>query len=187
MLVVLAVIGLFGGVFSLFWLRTGHKSSAEARLAHHGTAASRDGTVVFQAGDIPRFPPHTRGEELTREQFVALTIDEHATKLARKALQESANGTTVSWLLRTEDIFDSNGTLHGHFTLPHEIREGRSTRGSAITVNCEFAGESRESLLKVRRGDWVVVRGTLSLDGREVAIKEARILDDSAPPQAERP
>lgn len=188
-LVVLAIIGLIGLV-GLIYMRAGVSREYATELAEQVAmteAADRNGTIVFQDGAIPRFPPHKSGDELTREHFVALMLDEHATELARKSFEETARDTTVSWLLRTEDIFDSNGTLHGHFTLPYEIRHGHGMRGSSLTVNCEFQEESKDSLLNVRRGDWVVVQGTLSFDGHQAGIKEARIPDPSAPPQAERP
>ena len=150
-------------------------------------ASDREGTVVFQEGAIPRFQAHKSGEELTREHFVALMIDDHATELARKAFQETAHDTTVTWLLHTNDISEHKGALQGFFTLPYEIRHGHGSRGSSVSVNCEFAEESRDSLLNVRRGDWVVVQGKLSFDGHQAAIKEARVLDDNSPLQAERP
>jgi hypothetical protein len=188
-LVVLAGVGLIGLV-GLFYMRAGGTREYATELAEQVAmteAADRAGTIVFQEGAIPRFPPHKSGDELTREQFVALMLDEHATDLARKSFEETARDTTVNWLLHTEDIFDSNGTLQGHFTLPYEIKHGRGMRGSSLTVNCEFQEESKDSLLNVRRGDWVVVQGTLSFAGQQASIKEARIVDGSAAPQAERP
>lgn len=146
-----------------------------------------DGTVVFQQNAIPRFAPHQRGDELKREQFVALMIDDLATELARKEFQSSANGAFVSWLLRTEDLSERDGVPHGQFTLPYEIRFGHGSQSSSVALDCDFLPESKVGLLQIRRGDWVVVEGTLSFDGRKVSITDARIAGDETTPRAEAP
>ena len=180
LIVVLGTIGIVG-IIGLFYMQAPRRVMKE-------TATEIDrGAVVFQEGEFPRFPPHKRGEELSREQFAALMIDDHATDLARKALQESANDAHVSWLLYTEDLTDRNGILEGHFTLPYEVRSGHSMHGSSINIRCEFANDGRDSLLKVRRGDWIVVQGKLSFDGQNSTIRDARVVDDSTAPLAESP
>ena len=170
------------------WFRAAKKEQRWEEMQGSELQRARvDGTVVFQKDAVPQYAPHRRGEELKREHFVALMIDDLATELARKEMQKTANGAEVRWLLETGDIFDSDGVVHGQFTLPYEIVSGRSTRGSAVNLTCEFLPESKEELLMVRRGDWVIVEGKLSFDGRKAEITEARIVDEKTPPRAERP
>lgn len=180
LMVVLTGVGIFG-VIGMFFMKASHNEAERPGIEISGNP------IVFQEGSFPRFPPHKRGEVLSREQFAALMIDDNATALAQKALQESANGAVVNWLLNTNDITERNGTPEGRFSLPYEIRDGHSMRGSTISIRAEFSPEGRDSLLKVRRGDWVHVQGTLSFDGQKATITEARIVDESTPPLAESP
>lgn len=169
------------------WLRVVRKehSLEEARM-RAAEVARMDRAVLFPDGEIPDFPPHRRGEEVTREEFVALMIDDLATELARREFQKTADGAPVRWLLETRDISGGDGALRGNFTLPYWIVSGNRRQGSAVNLDCEFLPESRDALLRVRRGDWVVVEGRLSFDGRDAAITEARLVDDMQP-RAERP
>ena len=187
--VVIAALG-FVGLFSLFFKRVSRGREYAAEVSERvglTVEAGSAGTVVFQEGADIHFPPHQSGEELSREQFISLMIDDHATELARKAFQRTADGAAVKWMLQTQDISESNGKLEGRFSLPWEIRSAHGSRGSSVNLTCEFSEEGRDSLLKVRRGDWVVVEGRLSFDGHQSAILDARIFDESAPLRAERP
>lgn len=170
-------------VFGLFLSR---KSTAAREMigpqAIIGNARhAQDGTVVFQEGRLPTIAPHQAGKPVSREQFMALMIDGHATALAREAFLKSANQSPVKWRLHTSDISDHSGQLVGNFSLPYQIRSNNSSTNSSISIKCEFGEESRDRLLTIRCGDWVTVQGKLSLSGnsRSGVIQEARILDGS--------
>ena len=183
--IIVGVLVVVGGVAMVMvpamWFRAVKVEEHEERArALEAQQAIADRTVTFQRGAIPKFPPHKAGEEVKREQFVALMVDDLATELARKEFQRTADGATVRWLVETGDIFDSDGVVHGHFVLPYEIVSGNSMSGSAVNLNCEFLPESKDALLGIRRGDWVTVEGTLSFDGREAKITEAKIVTDQA-------
>ena len=191
LVIVLGGVGVVG-IFALFYTRAAkvHEMAGE-EATRIGMAAevAEEGTIVFQQNNIPRFPPHQEGQELTREQFVAHSIDSHATDLMRAEFAKTANGASVKWLLRTEDIRDRNEAIEGTFSLPYEIRHRHGMNGSSVNVSCTFIEENRDSLLKVRRGDWVLIQGKLSFNGHgnSARIEEARILDDSTPPFAGSP
>lgn len=193
-IIVLAVVAGFGilGLVGLFYMRVGKVQKMEHAIAaeeHFSMVEDGEekGLIVFPRNAIPHFPAHKAGEELSREQFVAFRIDDRSTALARQSFQESVQNTTVEWLLRTGDIKDENGIMHGEFSLPYQLRDKHSRQGSSVNITVDFSGESRDRLLSIRRGDWVVVQGKLSVDQHHAAIREARIIDDSTPPQAERP
>jgi hypothetical protein len=186
---VLLLIGVLAMALlpALWFSRAKEQRLAEVRMIEAREAQDRRGVVVFREGAIPAYEPHRRGEELTREQFVALMIDDFATELAREEFQKTSNGEQVSWLLRAEDISGNDGALHGDFTLPYEIVSDNRGRGSAVNVRCEFLPEHKDTLLKVRRQEWVTVEGKLSFDGRKASISEARIVEDEAPRRAGQP
>jgi hypothetical protein len=186
---VLLMIGVLAMVLlpALWFSRAKEQRLEEVRMIEVREAEKRRGVVVFREGAIPAYEPHRRGEELTREQFVALMIDDFATELAREEFQRTSNGEQVRWLLRAEDVFGSEGTLYGDFTLPYEIVADNRGRGSAVHVRCEFLPEHKDTLLKVRREEWVTVEGKLLFDGRKATISEARIVEDGAPRRAGQP
>lgn len=125
--------------------------------------------------------PHQAGKPVSREQFMALMIDEHATALARETFLKSADQSPVKWRLQTSDISDHKGQLTGNFSLPYQIHSNNSSTNSSISIKCEFAEESRDRLLTIRCGDWVTVQGKLgfSANSRGGVIRDARILDGS--------
>ncbi|MCF7676274.1 MAG: hypothetical protein K9N23_09685 [Akkermansiaceae bacterium] len=175
----LVLIAVFGLVFSA--RSTAAREMTEQKAIAANARHAQDGTVVFQAGRLPTIAPHQAGKPVSREQFMALMIDEHATALARETFLKSADQSPVKWRLHTSDISDHEGQLTGNFSLPYQIRSNKSSTGSSISIKCEFAEESRDRLLAIRCGDWVTVQGKLSFsaNSRSGVIKEARILDGS--------
>lgn len=185
--IIVGVLVVVGGaamvVVPALWFRAAQQEQrTEEQRAMEARKMLTDRTVSFQRGAIPKFPPHREGEEVTREQFVALMVDDLATELARNEFQRTADGATVRWLLETREIQGGNGVIQGQFVLPYEIVSGNSMSGSAVSVRCEFAPASKDALLAVRRGDWVTVEGTLSFDGRDAKIMEAKIVEDNTAP-----
>ncbi|MDA0768497.1 MAG: hypothetical protein O3A92_16930 [Verrucomicrobia bacterium] len=178
LIIVLAVIGVAG----LFYLFTPKRSS---HAIFPTIKAEESTTLVFQEGAMPRFPFPQPGDTISREQFVAFKIDEDSTELSRESFRKVANRTKVRWNLQTRNVADRSGVLLGQFELPWEIRNGSSIKGSSAQVSAEFTDESRANLLKLRRGDWVVVAGELSFDGNSVSIKNARLPDDPLPAESE--
>ena len=176
LLIPIAVFGLFLSAKSTKTRnKTGQKTMIEnARL-------DQDGTVVFRAGRLPVIAPHQAGTPVSREQFMALMIDQRATALARETFLKSADQSPVKWRLQTADISDHNGQLTGNFSLPYQIRSNNSSTTNSISIKCEFAEESRARLLSVRCGDWVTVQGKLSFpaNSRSGVIKDAWLLDGS--------
>ena len=193
--IVLVIVLGIGGVVGVFFLFTAKVSRSHERAVGEATRigmaaeVSEEGVVIFQRDSMPRFPPHKEGQALTREQFIVQSIDSNATDLMRAEFAKTANGTTVRWLLLTDDIRDQNNRIQGSFSIPYEIHRDHGMSGSSVSVTCSFQDASRDSLLKVRRGDWVLIQGKLSFDGsgRSARIEEAVLLDENTPPFAESP
>jgi hypothetical protein len=172
-IILVIVLGILGvaGVFYLF----NAKRSSHAVLP--SMRAEESTTLVFQEGAIPRFPFPQPGDTISREHFVAFMIDEAATELSKESFRKVANQAKVRWNLQTRNVADRGGVLLGQFELPWEIRNGSSINGSSAQVSA--------NLLKLRRGDWVVVAGELSFDGNSASIKNARLADDPLPAESE--
>ena len=185
--VVIAVV-MIGvvGLVCLIVMRVKHSNHEETHPITVATANS-DGTIYFQNGQIPRYAPHQPGQSVSREQFVALKADPHATKLSRKTFQESANQCPVEWRLEAFEISDNNGTLTGSFRIPYQFQSGHSSQSNSIEIICEFTEESREGLLNIRRNDWVTVQGTLTFQNDNAIITDARIPNGASPAHAEDP
>jgi hypothetical protein len=145
----------------------------------------RAGALVFQRDDLPRFPFPKKGEALSREQFVAFMIEDGTTDLAQKAFRDAVSEANVSWTLRTQNITERDGVIYGDFELPWEIHDRNSMSGSSISVRGEFTAESRDSLLELRRNDWVTVQGKLSFNGSSALLKDARLVSEALPTEAE--
>lgn len=152
---------------------------------HFSGSDSEKGTLILQPDEMRRLPMPQAGEEITRERFAAFMVDEDATELAKEAFRKVANQASVSWLLRTENVAERDGALHGQFRLPWQVRNGNARTMSTINVQGVFTDESRPALLKLRRGDWVTVQGQLSLDRNSVVLKNARLAPKSPPAEAE--
>jgi hypothetical protein len=180
-IILVIVLGILGvaGVFYLFNAKRSSHAVFPSMRAEEST------TLVFQEGAIPRFPFPQPGDTISREHFVAFMIDEAATELSKESFRKVANQAKVRWNLQTRNVADRGGVLLGQFELPWEIRNGSSINGSSAQVSAEFTDESRANLLKLRRGDWVVVAGELSFDGNSASIKNARLADDPLPAESE--
>ena len=83
------------------------------------------------------------------------------------------------WLLRTVDIYERNGLLGGQFEIPWRIKTGNSTTSSDIRIETEFIESSRADLLKLRRGDWVKVKGVWADIDDESIFIAAKIRKDN--------
>ena len=176
-LMVLAGIGLFRAFFL-----------SPSRVDHPSTVESVEGgPVVFQSGDLPRFPPHKSGQPVSREQYLTIMMDESATELARTTFRKSANESWVNWLLKADDIAERNGKTIGKFSLPYQIQHGGGFRGSSLYVTVEFDDNDSDRLLQVRRGDWVHVEGELNFDKDSTLIKRASIKEGPEIQHAEKP
>lgn len=143
-------------------------------------SGNEEGAVVFKREELRRFSVPKAGEEITREHVVSFFIGEGTTELARSAFREAAEGASVSWLLRTAEVFEQDGLLKAHLQLPWQIKEGRSTSSSAIRVDAQFVESSRADLLKLRRGDWITVQGDLAFRGDDLVLKDARLVAERA-------
>jgi len=188
-LAVIAIIFLVA-LFGFFRKPNGdrRRNMMEATIAEHQALAASEAdrnseTVVIDAADIPRLA-YRHGEKLSREQFVAIMSDANATDLMRETFRKAAEGATVTWKLRADNITERSGKLTGSFQIPWEIQFKDYGQSSNITLNCEFTEQSRPDLLRVRRNDWVTVQGKLTFKNGPPAIKEARIGDN---PSAEAP
>ena len=187
--IVLIVLALIGGAVSLlFWntKRVEFEESAEVARSERPASlfaedgGSEEGALVLQRDELRKLPAPTAGEEITREHVLSYFIDQDATDLSREAFREVGEGAAVSWLLQTDNISDRNGVLHARFSLPWQLREHNSTTSSTIHLDAEFGEESRADLIKLRRGDWVTVAGTLSFEsGNTVVIKGARLVGNA--------
>ena len=186
-IVVIVLALIVGAVFLLFWNTKGRELEQSVEVVQLERAApvfmedggSEEGALVLQRDEFRKLPAPAAGEEITREHVLSYFIDQDATDLSREAFREVGEGASVSWLLQTDNISDRNGILHARFSLPWELREHNSTSSSAIHLDAEFGEESRADLIKLRRGDWVTVAGTLSFErGNTAVIKGARLVGD---------
>lgn len=184
---IIAII-IIGGLVFVGLIAAIYKSKERSVVLAEETARARAAavtTLAFKEDELPRFPFPKVGEPISREQFVAHMIDDHATDLAKDSFREVASQATVTWKLRTHDIQERDGHITGEFDLPWEIRHHRSTRSSSVRVYCHFTEESRQGLLDLRRDDWVTITGNLSFDGNTPSIKDARLQSNALP--AEKP
>ena len=172
---VVALIG--GGMIAviLFMFLTKARGVAHAEQVGLRMEAQADHKVVFQGDQFPAMPGLEPGAVITREQFVTHTMDSDATELSKSTFRKIADQATVTWLLQTVDISEKDGKIVGQFQLPWEIREGRSSHGSSLSLRCEFSEHNRGSLIHLRRGDWIKVTGTLTFNGSTAVIKEASV------------
>ena len=178
------LIGILGVAAFLWMLNVRNASVKEAQTLvretmHASEFVSRmeeEGRLVLDREEIRKFPMPNEGDKITRERFAAFMIDEDATELSKEAFRKATEGASVSWMLRTAEVFENDGVIKGDFDLPWEISDDNRTTRSSITVRAEFTAESRKDLLNLRRDDWVTVEGTLSFRGNgDVTLKEARL------------
>jgi hypothetical protein len=173
----------------LLWMKhsrsASHRAEQEAEAARtRGIAfASSSGdeqeSVTISPAQFGRYSPADFGSGLSREHFVALMADDHATELARQTFTRNANGQPIRWLLKTGDVEEeegNSGALVATFELPYRIQTGHgSWSGSSLSIRAEFGADERERLLMLRRSDWVTVEGRLQLADNRIKLLEARI------------
>jgi len=127
---------------------------------------------------IPPSRKYQEGEALTRELFVAFTMDGDATMLARQNFESIAKGAPLTWLLKVHELTESGDQIAGQMEIPYLISSpGDSSRSlSSASVTCRFFASQKEDLLKVRKGEWLTVSGTLTLKGNDYRILNPSIV-----------
>jgi len=197
--VAVAVV-VVGAVVMMVWTRKAAMVEGEAAMPYAETlfgaseaahaAGEEAGMVMLSADSIGKISATDFGDELSREQFVAVMADDQATDLMREQFEEKANGMRVKWLLRVEEVAapDSKGAIKASLGMPYRIRTGSGWRGSSVSVKAEFGPDAVDDLLKVRRGQWVTLQGKLAIDsnGRGARILAARVADPRRAAPAER-
>lgn len=153
----------------------------EAFREASGNADER-GSVTLTPESIASYSAADSVTGLTREHFVAMVADNNTTALARETFAKRANGQVVRWLLRISDVSEQSESprLIADFELPYRIMNGpHGWTGSSIGIRAEFPEGERERLLKLRRGDWVTVEGSLRLNDTQAA--QAKLVDSKLP------
>lgn len=187
-LLILVVPVLCVTIPGVFWMkhsrRASHRAEQAAEVARDrgiAFASSSDDqqeSVTISPGQFGRYSPANFGSGLSREHFVALMADDHATELARQTFTRNADGQPVRWLLKTGDVEEDgdSGTLVATFELPYRIQTGPGRwSGSSLSIRAEFAAAERQRLLMLRRSDWVTVEGRLQLADDRIKLLKARI------------
>lgn len=146
------------------------KEEVKARLTEFERRAeavdSSDAAVIdLKMGALPDYSDYRAGAPLGRDLFLAWKLDTGATTLAKEAFLEKVEGAEVTWELEAGDLRTDGARITGDFYLRYRMSEGDGSRRSAGVeeVNCEFAPGARDSLLAIRRGGPVLLRGRLSL------------------------
>jgi hypothetical protein len=186
LVIVVAVIGLAGlGLFlSIFFLKSSHESLEQAHLkestliSSHSQEFDHENQVTFSTDALPRYEKYQQGEALTRELFVAFTLDDDTTMLARQNFETIAEGAPVTWLLKVHELREASDQIFGQMEIPYLIvSPGDSSRSwSSVSVTCAFAASEKENLLIVRKGEWLTVSGTLTLQNNDYRILNPTIV-----------
>ena len=187
-LVVLVVAGLGVAIFSYKALSFG-KAEVKQRIAAHeqsekaaeeaaaaALAEEEKSSVVLREGQLPDYSGYQAGAPLGPEIYLAWKLDTGATTLAKEAFLERAEGAEVIWQVRAGDLQANGDRVSGNFHLTYWLadRNGRNRQAGVEPVECRFAEGTRESLLDIRRGATVLVRGRLSLASGGVVLMDAR-------------
>lgn len=167
--VVLAVVVGFGFCTYRVFNSKRHMATERAR-----DAGGRGGLVTLREEALPDYAGYPKGGPLGRETFLAWKLDPRRTSIGEQSFREKAEGASVSWFLQIEDIETRGDGLLANCVVPYELKHRENlTSSSRVTVLCEFASSAKDSLLPLRRGDWVEISGRVSLGSDEAA----RILD----------
>jgi hypothetical protein len=151
-----------------------------ARTAENAAAAALAEeerlSVVLREGRLPDYSGYQAGAPLGPEMYLAWKLDTGATSLAKEAFLERAEGAEVSWRLKAGDLQSNGDGVFGTFHLTYWMagHDGQNRQAGAEAVECHFPGEARDSLLGIRRGETVLVRGRLSLTSGRVVLEDAR-------------
>ena len=126
--------------------------------------------------DLPKYEVYKQGAPLSLELFAASQLDRGATQLAAETFRENIKGVEVTWRMRADNLVKSGSGVVGEFSVPYVFHRkiGRSTEHSELRIRCEFGEGSQDKLLEIRRGDWVWVRGWLSVERNSIKLEGAR-------------
>jgi hypothetical protein len=186
---VVLVVGVTGiAIFSYRALSLGKeqvKQRIEAhekreRAAEEAAAAAlaeeEKSSVVLREGQLPDYSGYRAGAPLGPEIYLAWKLDTGATTLAKEAFLERAEGAEVTWMMQAGDLRADGDRVSGTFHLTYWMADGngRSRQAGVEPVECRFAEGARDSLLSIRRGGPVLVRGRLSLTSGGIILKDAR-------------
>lgn len=184
--VILALIALvvfvFYGFFRVKKVESAHKVEQAQLVAarDRGIATmTEDGRLYFDESDLPTFEPLEPGDAVSRDQFLISMVDSTATALARENFRKQADGAPVEWTMKLKDVGGSGVVgLVADFEIAYGIRQfGGGEMYSQLHVEAQFDEDQRTSLLKLRRGEWVTVNGTLSLGGSQPRITDAKVVE----------
>lgn len=193
-----ALIGaavLLGGIalvaFVLFGYLNARKTESMQKMELAQLAAERDmgiatmaedGRLFFDEADLPEFEPLKPGDAVSRDQFLISTVDSTSTALARENFRQQADGAPVEWSMKLMDVSSAQvGSLVADFEIAYGIRRfGGTEMYSQLQVEAEFDKSQRDALLRLRRGHWVTVNGTLSLAGGKPRIVKAKVVERDA-------
>ena len=153
------------------------------RLAKSGGGEeSKDPKKAPLAGAVemdfttPLGTPLRPGDTVNRETLLRFEQDPGITDLAKEAFAKAAQGAQVSWDLQLGNLTPRQEGPIGTFQIPYTANLGNaSTRGGTLQVRVEFAGTD-DSLLSLRRDDWVRVAGTLDLTNDRITIRNASVI-----------
>lgn len=174
---VVVMIALIAGL-SMLTVRVLKPTRAErVKVATRETSRSEDGRVILRQDELADYATYQTGAPLERDVFIAWQIDPRRTTLSKDVFTEKVEGAEVNWKLMADDITRNQNHIIGDFRIPCSILlpNGAGEQYQEVHVRCEFAEESRDALLSVRRGDWVGIRGRLSLKNGRTSILEARL------------
>ncbi len=186
---VVLVIGVTGvAIFSYRALSLGKEQVKQRIEAHEKREKAADeaaaaalaeeekSSVVLREGQLPDYSGYRAGAPLGPEIYLAWKLDSGATTLAKEDFLKRAEGAEVTWLMRAGDLQENGDRISGTFHLTYWMadRQGGNRQAGVEPVECRFAGEARESLLSIRRGGTVLVRGRLSLTGGGLVLEDAR-------------
>lgn len=175
------VVFVFYGFFKIRKVESAEKvAMAQSAAVRDSAIASmdEDGRLLYDESDWPVFEPLQPGDAVSRDHYLISTIDKTATELARESFRQRADGAPVEWKMKLSDVRSGSGDeLVAEFTISYGIRHVNGGGSySQLKVVAVFDEDQRESLLKLRRGNWVTVNGKLSLTGNQPRIMDAKVV-----------
>lgn len=147
----------------------------EVRMADQESRVAA--AVQLKEGELADYSGYRAGDPLSRELFLSWRLDQGATTLAKEVFEKNAEGAEVEWELQAGDLVSSGDGIAGDFYLPYlkADAKSRSRQSGVEPVTCHFAEGIRDSLLGIRRGEAVTLRGRFSLVNGRVVLKDARL------------
>lgn len=165
------------------------ESVLQASAPYDPNSGREQNGVVITESRLASLAVADFGSELSREQFIAVMTDDHATDLTRQQFKAKADGQQVEWLLKVRDVDapGSDGSIKAEFKIPYSVSYGgHSMMSSSLTVRAEFPPEAVDDLEQVRREQWVTVAGSLKVEQPCARIRSARLVGPPAKAPAER-